>query len=342
MASNLRINRLPTLPKGVKNALGAIGMLPFIIAACFLFFGLWEPRFVSGENLFNVVRQSSYLIVVCMGQMIVLLTGGIDLSVGSGVALVSVVTAIVMTAVIGSDPTAIGLSIAAGIAAGIGAGAAVGIVNGIGVSILRVTPFVMTLGTFSMALGLALFITGGYGVYGMPTQFGNIFAYAALFGIPVPILYAALMYIALYVVLNWTRVGRYFYALGSNRQAARLSGINTGFHLIIAYIVAGLVVGVAGVLLTARVETGLATLGGADLVLKAIAACVIGGVSLAGGRGLLRNVVMGAFFITLLSNGMNLLRIDSYFQMFILGAVLVLAIAVDQLRLRFIGQLKVD
>ncbi|MGE0649026.1 MAG: ABC transporter permease [Gammaproteobacteria bacterium] len=330
------------VPPVARRVLGAIGVLPFIIAVCFLFFGIWEERFVSGENLFNVVRQSTYLIIVSVGQMITLLTAGIDLSVGTNVAIVSVVTATVMAGIVQADPTAIGWAMTAGILAGLGTGAVVGMVNGIGVAILRVTPFVMTLGTFSMAMGLALFLTGGYGVYGMPTQFGDIFAYAAPLGIPVPILYAALVYLGVALLLNWTSAGRYFYAIGSNRTAARLSGINTAWYLFLAYAIGGVVTGIGGILLTARVETGQATLGGANLVLQSIAACVIAGVSLSGGKGLLRNVVLGAFFITLLSNGMNLLRIDNYLQTFILGAVLVIAIAIDQLRLRLTGQTRAD
>ena len=262
-----------------RSILATIGVLPLVILACLAFFGIWEARFLSGENIFNLVRQSSYLIIACIAQMIVLITGGIDLSVGAVVALVSVITATVMAGMFAAYPDAVGLSIAAGILAGLGASVFVGIVNGFGVSVLRVTPFIMTLGSFSMASGMALFITGGYGVYGMPTQFGDAFSDHTVLGIPVPILYAALVCLAAYVLLNWSRSGRYFYSIGSNPAAARLSGVNTIWQLILAYAISGLVVGITGVLLTARTETGEATLGGTDLVLKSIAACVIGGAS---------------------------------------------------------------
>jgi len=315
----------------------AVGMIPVIVILCVAFFGILEPRFLSEANLFNLTRQSSYLMIACMAQMLILLTGGIDLSVGSAVALVSVVTAKVMTGIVGDDGEATGWAVALGVLAGLGTGLGVGIFNGIGVAIIKVTPFVMTLGTFSMALGLALFISGGYSIAGMPTVFGDVFAYSSLAGIPVPIIYTAGLALLVYLLLSWSRMGRYFYALGSNLQAARLSGIATNFYLIAAYSLSGLIVGVCGVMMTARTESGEATLGGAELVLKAIAGCIIGGVALSGGKGLLRNVILGAFFITALSNGMNLLRVNSYLQTFIIGAVLIIAIALDQFRLRLSG-----
>lgn len=321
----------------MQRIAAAIGMMPVVVLVTFLFFGLLEPRFLSEDNLFNLSRQASYLVIVCIAQFIVLLTGGIDLSVGSTVALVSVVCATVMKAIAAADPESAGLAVALGALTGVGTGLLVGLFNGIGVAYFKVTPFVMTLGTLSMALGLALFVSGGYSIAGLPSLFGDALAYAAPWGIPVSILYTAGIVIVTYVLLNRTFVGRYFYAVGSNQSAARLSGIPTGRYLVVAYAVAGLIVGIAGVLMTARTESGEANLGGADLVLKAVAGCIIGGVALAGGKGLLRNVVLGALFITALSNGMNLLKINSYLQTFIMGAVLIAAIALDQFRLRLSG-----
>lgn len=318
----------------LREVTAAVGMIPIIVLLCVIFFGVLEPRFLSEANLFNLTRQASYLIIICMAQFLILLTGGLDLSVGSTVALVSVVTATLMKSLLGADAVDVGMAVTLSVLAGIGTGLAVGLFNGIGVAVFKVTPFVMTLGSFSMALGLALFISGGYSIAGLPTAFGDVFAYATMAGIPVPILYAALIALAVYLLLNWSWVGRYFYALGSNLKAAHLSGVRTTLYLILAYVVSGGIVGLAGILMTARTESGEANLGGAELVLKAIAGCVIGGVALSGGKGLLRNVILGAFFITALSNGMNLLRVNSYLQTFILGAVLIAAIALDQLRVR--------
>ena len=149
-----------------------------------------------------------------------------------------------------------------------------------------------------------------------------------------PIIYTLLVIFLVYILLSWFLPGRYIYAIGSNAQAARLSGVPTRSYLVFAYLVAGLIVGFTAVLMTARTGSGEATLGGAELILRSVAGCIIGGVALTGGKGLLRNVVLGAFFITLLSNGMNLLRVNSYLQTFIMGMVLVLAIAIDQFRER--------
>lgn len=310
----------------------SIGMIPLLLLALIILFSVLEPRFISEANVFNLTRQSTYLIIICVAQFLVLITGGIDLSVGSNVALVSVVTATVMKYMMGIDPQAVNIAITVAIGCGVLTGALVGLFNGIGVSVLRVTPFVMTLGTLSMASGLALYVSGGYSISGLPEQFGNILAYDSLFGIPVPTLYAVLIVLLTYLLLNWTRFGRYLYAIGSNQKAARLSGVRTSRQQVLVYVMAGTIVGIGGVLLTARTESGEATLGGTELILNSIAACLIAGVSLTGGRGLLRNVVIGAIFITALSNGMNLLRVNSYLQTIIIGAVLIIAIAVDQLR----------
>ena len=323
-----------TLSQKLGAYLEPIGAIPVIVVLFVIFFGILEPRFLSGDNIFNLSRQSSYLILACLAQFLILLTGGIDLSVGSAISLASVVCATVMK----SFPEAEGAAVSLGVLAGVGTGGLVGLANGVGVAYFNVTPFVMTLGSLSMALGLALYISGGYSIAGLPGGFGDVFSYADVGGVPVPIIYAALVVIAVYLLLTWTQAGRYIYAIGSNVQAARLSGIPTKQYLLFAYVAAGLIVGFAAVLMTARTESGEASLGGSDLVLKSVAGCIIGGVALTGGKGFVRNVVLGAFFITLLSNGMNLLRVNSYLQTFIIGAVLVLAIALDQLREKMTGR----
>ena len=314
-----------------------VGILPFLLAACLIVFGVAEERFLSGQNNFNVARQSTYLMIIAMGQMIVLITAGFDISVGSTIALVSVVSALVMSSIIAADPNAVALTITAGILTG----ALVGVVNGLGVAILNVPPFIMTLGMLSMALGLALILSGGQVIYGIPDAFSVHFGYGRLFGLPAPIFFTFGLFVLVYFLLNYTRIGRYLYAIGSNRRAARLSGISTRTHLMVAYVLCGALAGVTGLLLTARAATGEATIG-ATMVLPSVAACAIGGVSLFGGIGRVGNVILGAFFIALITNGMNLTRIESYVQEVVIGAVLVLAVVVDQIRLRFIGQLKVD
>lgn len=325
----------------VKRLLGALGILPFLLIIAICFFAIIEPRFLSLQNISNVTRQSTYLAILSMGKMLVLVTGNFDLSIGSNVALVSIVSTLVMIGAMEAYPDALVFAIAMGILSGLLVGMAVGLFNGIGVAIFNVNSFVMTLGTMSIVFGLALTITGGLPVYGAPQAFSDIFAYGRPFGIPVPVLFTGGIFLVLYFVLNWTPLGRYLYAIGSNRRAARLSGINTTFYLIMANVLCGIIASVSGLLLTARVGTGEAGLG-ETLPLTALTACVIGGVSLWGGTGRLSGVVLGAFFISMLTNGMNLIGVSSYGQILVTGAALIVAVIADQARLRLLGQRRLD
>ncbi len=302
-----------------------LGVLPLLLVILLVGFGTWEPRFLSRQNLFNVARQATYLTVVSMGQMVALLTGGFDLSVGVILAMTSVVLAKVMASTVASDPTAVGLAIGLGILAGLGAGTTMGIVNGIGVAVLNVSPFMMTLAMASIAFGLALFMTGGVPVYGMPTQFGATLGFGKLLGIPVPVYVTVAVILGMYMLLNWTRMGRYFYAIGGNIKASVLSGVATTRYLFMAYVLTGFLASLAGVMLTARLETGEANIGAA-MPLRSIAACVIGGVSLRGGTGRLGSVVLGA----------------SYLQMVVLGVLLIFAVVMDEVRHRYIAKSRED
>jgi ribose/xylose/arabinose/galactoside ABC-type transport system permease subunit len=322
-----------------ERVLARLGVLPLLLAAAVIVFSLLSPHFLSGQNLLNVARQSTFLAMVAMGQMLALLTGGFDLSVGKTLAITSVIGAMVMSATKGIFPDAVGLSIALGMLAGIAAGTLVGIVNGIGVALFNVSPFMMTLGTASISFGIALTLTSGVPVYGMPDAFGNIFGFGLFLDIPAPVYVTALLYVALYILLSWTAMGRYFYAIGGNFKASVLSGINTRLYLFMAYVLCGFMAAVAGIMLTARLETGEANIG-ASMPLDSIAACVIGGVSLRGGVGRLGSVVLGAIFIGLIQNGMDLARIESYLQEVVIGVLLILAVVSDQLRSRLLLKLK--
>ncbi len=316
-----------------------LGVLPFLLLIALVVFTLMSDNFMTGQNLLNVVRQSTYLILVATGQMFALLTGGFDLSVGTIIALTSVVGATAMSSAFSAMPDAVGLSIALGVLAGVAAGTGIGIVNGIGVAVFGVSPFMMTLGMASVGFGIALYMTGGVPVYGMPMQFGDTFGFGTLWGIPVPVLIAIALIAVLHVVVNWTRLGRHFYAVGGNIKAAALSGINTGRTLFLAYVLCGGMAAIAGMLLTARLDTGEANIG-ASMPLESIAACVIAGVSLRGGVGRLEHVVLGALFIGLIQNGMNLARIESYLQTVVIGVLLILAVIADQFRLRLIAMMQ--
>lgn len=310
------------------------GVLPWFLGIAVLIFGIGNENFLTENNLVGVSRQSTYLILVSIAQMLIMLTAGLDLSVGVMLALTSVVSSMTMVTLwsgygSGWDSMFIGCM------AGLGASISIGLVNGIGVAVFRVPPFVMTLGMSSIIFGLALMITGGTPIYGIPVSFSNVFGYGEIVGIPIPVWITAVCISVLYVIINWTPMGRYLYAIGSNLRAAGLSGINTRLYLILAYVTSSLITGIAALLLTARLESGEPSIG-ANYPLLSIAACAIGGVSLLGGVGRISNVVLGAIFIILIQNGMNLLRINSYFQMIVIGVLLIVAIIAENFRQQLI------
>jgi ribose transport system permease protein len=316
-----------------------LGVLPFLLLIAIVIFALLSSRFYGPENIKNVLRQSSYLTMVAMGQMLALLTGGFDLSVGIILAVTSVIGALAMASMYAAFPDAVLLCVVVGMLAGIGAGALIGICNGAGVA-LGVSPFMMTLGMASVGYGIALYLTGGVPVYGMPKEFGKVLGFGQLFGvIPAPVIVTGILIAAMYVVLNRTRMGRYFYAIGGNLKAATLSGINTRLYLFLAYVMCGTITAISGIVLTARLETGEANIG-INMPLESIAACVIGGVSLRGGTGRLLFVVLGALFIGIVQNGMNLARIESYLQIVVVGILLIFAVVADQFRQKLVAKLR--
>jgi ribose transport system permease protein len=323
----------------IQLAFVRLGVLPFLLLIAVVVFTLLSDNFLTSRNLLNVARQSTYLIMVSMGQMFALLTGGFDLSVGTILAVTSVVGALAMSTAYAAMPDALALAIALGLLAGFAAGVAIGVMNGIGVALFNVSPFMMTLGMASIGFGIALYLTGGVPVYGMPQEFGDTFGFGSWLGVPAPVWVTAALIVLLYLLVNWTRLGRYFYAVGGNIKAARLSGINTRLTLFTAYVLCGGMAATSGLLLTARLETGEANIG-ASMPLESIAASVIAGVSLRGGVGRIENVVLGALFIGLIQNGMNLARIESYLQTVVIGALLILAVIADQFRLRYIANLQ--
>ena len=323
----------------LKRLFVRLGILPFLLVIAVVVFTLMSDNFLTGRNLMNVLRQSVYLMIVSLGQMLALLTGGFDLSVGTILAISSVVGAMTMASVYAMAPDMVWLAILLGCLGGITAGTLIGVVNGAGVAFLNVSPFMMSLGMASVGFGIALYLTGGVPVYGMPVAFGDVFGFGTLFGIPAPVFVAAGLIVLLYFFLYHTPYGRHFYAVGGNLKAASLSGINTKATLFFTYVLCAAFAAIAGMLLTARLDTGEANIG-ASMPLESIAACVIAGVSLRGGVGRLENVVLGALFIGLVQNGMNLARIESYLQTVVLGGLLILAVVADQIRLRYVASLK--
>ena len=304
-------------------------VLPVLFVLAVTIFTLEAPGFLSADNLINVSRQSVYLMIVSLAQLVVLIGGGLDLSVGTVVALASVTGATVMAAVHAAWPDAPALAIAAGCATGLAVGIAAGLVNGFGTAVLRIPAFMMTLGMSSVAFGLTLLVSGGVPIYGLPPAFGETFGFGRIAGLPVPSLIAVVVIIATYVLLEWTRYGRHLYATGGNLRAAELSGVRTTRVTIGAFAIAGALSALSGLLLTARLDTGESNIG-ASLPLESIAACVIAGVSLSGGLGRTFKVVIGTLLIVLVQNGMNLMQVGAYAQTIAIGAILIFAMALSR------------
>lgn len=319
----------------IKNIFIKLGVLPFFLIAALIIFSIASRQFLTVDNITNVARQSVYLVLVSLGQMLVLVSGGFDLAVGTSIALTSVVSAIAMVYLATQFPDLIWLAIIIGMLTGLLAALAIGALNGIGIAQFGVSPFIMTLGVQSVGAGIALFLTGGVPIGNLPYEFGEFFGFGRILGIPVPVLVAVIATASMWILMNRTRTGARIYAVGGNIKAANLSGINTKRTLFIAYLICAALASVAGLLLTARVESGETNLGG-TIALESIAACVIAGVSLHGGIGRVESVVLGAFFIVLVQNGMNVMQIGSYMQMVLLGSLLILAVIVDQFRFRML------
>ena len=305
--------------------------LPLLMIVMELSVYAFEPRVLSLRNVVNVLNQSSYLFVFACAQMVVILTRGFDLSLGAAVSTVSVASALAMTglAKTGSPDAVV---VAAGLAAGLGVGALVGLFNGAFVSGLAINPFIVTLGSLNICLGLSTTISGGSPVFNVPDVFSRLFYNGVLIpGVSIPITTAIVIVVALYFLLNHTTFGRSLYIIGNNPRAARVAGLPSRRFLFMAYLVCSLLAAFGGLMLTARTGSGEPNLGG-SLMLESIAAAVIGGVSLQGGVGGVGAVVFGALFVTMLSNSMDLLEVGGYIQQILLGCVIILATFLDRLR----------
>ena len=327
------------LRRHALNLLVAYGILPVILAVFYVVFALIEPRFHSFDNFINIITQSSYLIILSTGQMVVLLTRGFDLSIGTVISLISVSSALVMMGVLARNPDAIGFAIFLACLTGLGIGLAVGAVNGLCVSVLQVSPFVVTLGMHGIALGFASTLSEGFPVFNLPVELTNFFSRGTVLGIPATVIVCIIVLAGVYLLLNHTVFGRALYVIGGNPRAAHVAGFSSRLHLTGAYVVCSFIAAIGALLLTARTGSGEPNLGGGlggglagGLMLASIASAVIGGVSLRGGEGRIFHCVFGGLFVTILSIGMNLIRVDSYIQLMVLGTVLVLALFVDRLR----------
>tara|TARA_R100001143_G_scaffold63591_1_gene73044 strand:- start:68777 stop:69730 length:954 start_codon:yes stop_codon:yes gene_type:complete len=288
-----------------------------LIALCLLF-TILSPYFLTTSNLLNVAQQSSIIAVISVGMTFVIITAGIDLSVGSVLAFSGVVMASVLHA---------GLPIPIGILVGLGVGFSCGLLNGLLVSYGKIPPFIATLGMMSIARGAGLWFTDGRPISGFDDSFRYL-ASGEIFYIPVPVIIMIIVYVIAHLILTKTKMGRYTYAIGGNEKAAVLSGINIKFYLNIIYGIAGLLSALGAVMLTARLNSAQ-PIAGIMYELDAIAATVIGGTSLFGGKGTVIGTLIGALIIGVLRNGLNLLGVSSFIQQIVIGSVIIGAILLD-------------
>ncbi len=281
---------------------------------------LWAltPHFLTVSNLLNVAEQAAIIAIVAVGMTFVIITGGIDLSVGSVLAFAGVVMASVLHA---DAPVPLALG------AALGTGLFCGLVNGALITVGRLPPFIATLGMMSVARGTALMFTEGRPVSGFSGGFRSL-ATGEVLGLPVSVVHMVGVYLVAHFVLTRTKLGRYTYAIGGNEEAALLSGVNVKFYKAAVYGISGLLSGLAAVLLTARLNSAQ-PIAGMMYELDAIAATVIGGTSLLGGEGTVVGTLIGALIMAVLRNGLNLLGVSSFIQQVVIGSVIIAAVLID-------------
>ena len=297
-----------------REFLQRYGLLLTFLLLC-LVLSFLSDRFLTVGNLTNVLRQSTINGIIAVGMTLVILTSGIDLSVGSILALSSVITA---------DMLILGMPVPVAILIGLGAGLAMGLVNGLVITKGKVPPFVTTLGMMTIARGLALTYTGGKPITGLPDSFRFI-GTGSVGPIPTPIIIAALTYIIGYFLLNRTTFGQTIYAIGNNPVAARFAGLSVNRTVTIVYMIAGGLSALAGLILIARLDSAQPT-AGLGFELDAIAAVVVGGTSFSGGQGGLGGTLIGVLIIAVLDNALNLMNVPSFYQPVVSGIVIAVAL----------------
>jgi len=303
-----------------KNIFTGMGFIPFLILLLVLITAFNQKNFATFSNLQNISRQFSLLALIAVAQMFPILVAGLDLSQGGVIGAVSVLSTLAI----------LEFGVIPGCIIGILIGGLFGLVNGGLISLFNISPFVVTLGMMSFSRGLALMITNGQSIYNLPDSFSYLGT--EYFGpFPIPLIIAGFIFLISYIILRRTRFGRYIYATGGNEKASRISGINVKLIKTSAYVYCGLLTGLASIVISSRVNSGQPNLGiGAPL--EAIAAVVIGGVSLFGGEGKLWGVFLGVVVLSLISNSLNILNVNSYLQMMIMAMVIILAVIVDRFR----------
>lgn len=333
----LEVNKTEKQPNKGKKDIKKDSLYKFgsLLGLIILFVGLSlaSPDFLKTNNLMNILRQSTINALIAVGMLLPILTAGIDLSVGSMLALSTTFLGIALQKW-GLNPfLAMGLSLAVG--------ACLGLLNGLMLTKLHLPhPFISTLGMKNIARGLALIITAASPISGFP-QSVQFLGSKNILGIPVSFILVIIVFFIFSIFLNKTAQGRYIYAVGSNKESARLSGVNVDKTLVIVYTLCGLMAALAGIVLIGRVNSA-SPLAGLDYDLDAIAACIIGGASFSGGKGNVSGVLIGVMIMALLRNGLNLLGVSPDIQNVAVGAVIIVAVYVDVLRARAAKKVKVQ
>jgi ribose transport system permease protein len=306
------------LNKRIARDLWNRNSLSFIALILIFILSIFVPRFLSFTNISNIIRQSAFNAIIAAGMTFVILSAGIDLSVGSIVAVSSCVTAGFLKA---------GHPILVSILIGIGIGFIIGLVNGILVSKVNIPAFIATLGTMGIGRGIALVYTQGAAVSGLPVSFLFLGRFS-LFGFPLVIYVVIIVYIISFLILKYSLFGLHVYATGGNEYAAYLSGVKVQKVKTICHIISGSFSAISGILLTARLNSAQPVLG-IGYELDAIAAVVIGGTSLFGGKGSIIGTLLGALIMGMVRNSLNLLDVSSYTQQIVIGIVLIIAVGIN-------------
>lgn len=295
--------------------------LPLFILALALITGYIEPRFFSISNIENLARQLVPLTIVAVGQALAIIGGGLDLSIAAVMSLSGVAGVLVMNE----------YGIAPGIVTMICTGALAGLANGVIIAWFRASPLIVTLSMMSIAQAVALILSNGVPIYRVPEAFVEAVGFRSILGVPSSVLIGVCVLILGAVILNWTRFGRYVYAIGSSSNAAARSGVNVRLTTTLIYVVVGATSGIAAIVLTAWVGAAQ-PVGAPNLTLESIAAVVLGGVALAGGSGGIFHIILGTVIIGTLSNALNMIGISAYYQTLAVGLVIVMAVMLDRFR----------
>jgi ribose transport system permease protein len=298
----------------VRDAGTLIGLVAIVVI-----FGLLAPDFLSQRNLLNILQQSSINACLALGMTLVIISGGIDLSVGPTAAISAVITATMLVA---------GVPIPLAIVAGLAIGAICGLVNGVLVAYAGLQPFIVTLGTLSTYRAIALIYTGGNPVLGIPPDFRSLFN-GSLIGLPIPVIIVAVVALAAWVLLKKTPLGEYLLAVGGNEEAAYVAGVPIAITKITAYVISGALAALASMILIGRLGAAEPILGNL-WELDAIAAAAIGGASLMGGKGSVIGTILGAVILGAMRNGLTLMNVQAFYQLLATGLIILVAMMIDR------------